>query len=128
MVSIYLSQFLNKNPNVVIKGSLDRYRDFIFVNDVAFIVKDSIKNKLLFNDIFNLGSGVKTTINELLNVMIRHGNFNKNIIVEDEIIGDMIGCVANNKKLRDIYKDSFTFTTLDEGIRKMINFYTNSNK
>ena len=48
MVSIYLSQFLNNEPNIIIKGGLDRYRDFIYVKDVAFIIKDSITNKLFF--------------------------------------------------------------------------------
>jgi len=123
MVSIYLSQFLNKNENIIIKGKLDRYRDFIYVKDVAFIIKDSITNTLLFNEIFNLGSGKKTTIKELLDIMIEEGNFKKNIIIEEEIIGDMIGCVADNTKLRQIYKNCFEFTSLKVGICEMINYY-----
>jgi UDP-glucose 4-epimerase len=123
MVSIYLSQFLNDKKNVIIKGSLDRYRDFIYVEDVAFIIKDAIANKQLFNDIFNLGSGEKTTIQELLDIINTEGNFNKNIVVENEIIGDMIGCVADNNKLKNIYKNTFEFTKLNEGIKKMITYY-----
>jgi UDP-glucose 4-epimerase len=123
MVSIYLSQFLNKNPNVVIKGELTRYRDFIYVKDVAFIIKDAINNKLFFNDVFNLGSGVKTSIHELLNIIMKEGNFDKNIIVEKEIIGDMMGCVSDNSKLKNIYKNNFEFTSLNHGIREMIKFY-----
>ena len=125
MVSIYLSQFLNNEPTVIIKGGLDRYRDFIYVKDVAFIVKDSITNKLLFNNIFNLGSGIKTTIAELLQIIITEGNFNNNnIIVDKEILGDMVGCVANNTKLKNIYKNIFEFTSLTYGIREMIKYYS----
>jgi UDP-glucose 4-epimerase len=124
MVSIYLSQFLNEEPNVIIKGGLDRYRDFIYVKDVAFIIKDSISNKLLFNEIFNLGSGKKTTIKELLGIIIEVGKFRKNIVVEEEIIGDMVGCVADNTKLKMIYKKKFEFTSVKDGIREMINYYT----
>jgi len=124
MVSIYLSQFLNDDPNVIIKGSLDRYRDFIYVKDVAFIIKDSIRNKLLFNEIFNLGTGVKTTIQELLNIIIEKGTFKKNIIMQEEIIGDMVGCVSNNSKLRNIYKNIFEFTSLGDGISKMLTYYS----
>jgi UDP-glucose 4-epimerase len=123
MVSIYLSQFLSNKKDVIIKGGLERYRDFIYVKDVAYIVKDSICNKKLFNDIFNLGSGVKTTIKELLDIFQEEGEFNKNIIVEEEIIGDMIGCVADNTKLKIIYKDIFEFTSLKNGINKMIKYY-----
>jgi UDP-glucose 4-epimerase len=124
MVSIYLNQFLNKTPNVVIKGSLERYRDFVYVEDVAYIVSDAITNIQLYNNIFNLGSGVRTTIRELLDVIQTEGNFKKNIVVEDEVIGDMIGCVADNTKLKNIYKNSFKFTELNEGIRNMITFYS----
>lgn len=126
MVSIYLSQFLSNNPDVVIKGSLDRYRDFIYVEDVAHVVADAIHNKLLYNDIFNLGSGKCTTIRELLNVMQEAGEFNKNIVVEDEIIGDMIGCVADITKLKNIYKNVFKFTEIREGIQKMVRYYSNA--
>jgi UDP-glucose 4-epimerase len=124
MVSIYLSQFLNDTPSVVIKGGLDRYRDFIYVEDVAYIVADSILNKQLYNQIFNLGSGKSTTIGELLDIMKEEGKFNKNIIVEDEIIGDMVGCVADNTKLKNIYKNIFEFTSVKDGIRKMIEYYS----
>ena len=123
MVSIYLSQFLNDEPNIIIKGGLDRYRDFIYVKDVAFIIKDSIDNKLLFNEIFNLGSGEKTTIRCLLDIIIEEGKFKKNIIVQEEIIGDMIGCVADNEKLKNIYKNIFDFTSVKDGIREMIHYY-----
>jgi len=123
MVSIYVSQFLNDEPNIIIKGSLDRYRDFVYVKDVAFIIKDSINNQLLFNEIFNLGSGKKTTIQELLNIIIEEGKFNKNIIIEQELIGDMIGCVADNTKLTNIYKNEFEFTSLKNGIHEMIHYY-----
>jgi UDP-glucose 4-epimerase len=126
MVSIYLSQFLSNNPDVVIKGSLERYRDFIYVEDVAYIVKDSISNTQLYNDIFNLGSGISTTIRELLNIIQEEGMFNKNIVIQDEIIGDMVGCVADITKLKNIYKNNFEFTNVRDGVRKMIHYYSNS--
>ena len=130
MVGIYLSQFFDNKDEIIVKGSLDRYRDFIYVKDVAFIINDSIKNTLFFNEIFNLGSGKKTTIRELLDVIILEGNFNKKIMVEDEIIGDMIGCVADNNKIKTICSDKFEFTSLNNGIREMIDYYkslTNNN-
>jgi UDP-glucose 4-epimerase len=123
MVSIYLGQFLNDTPNIIVKGGLDRYRDFIYVKDVAFIIKDALTNKLLFNEVFNLGSGEKTTIKQLLDIMIEEGKFKKNIIITEETVGDMIGCVADNTKLKNIYKNTFEFTSVKEGIRKMIDYY-----
>ena len=123
MVGIYLNQFLNDSPNVIIKGSIERYRDFVFVEDVAYIINDSIKNKLLYNEIFNLGSGVKTTIKHLLSVISLIGDFKKDILLQDETLGDMAGCVSDNSKLLNIYKGFFNFTSLNDGIKMMIDHY-----
>ena len=125
MVGIYLSQFLHNEDSIIVKGSLERYRDFIYVSDVAKIIEKSLENEKFYNNIFNLGSGKKTTINELLEVMKHEGNFIHNIEVEDGIIGDMIGCVSDNTKLKLALDNNFKFTKLDAGIKKMINFYNN---
>ena len=37
----------------------------------------------------------------------------------------MIGCVDDNTKLKNIYKNTFEFTSVRDGICKMINFYIN---
>tara|TARA_B100000902_G_scaffold399882_1_gene473307 strand:- start:3975 stop:4901 length:927 start_codon:yes stop_codon:yes gene_type:complete len=125
MVGIYLSQFLNNKDSIIVKGSLERYRDFIYVGDVAKIIEQSLENHEFYNDIFNLGSGEKTTIKDLLNIMKYEGNFIHNIQIEDGIIGDMIGCVSDNTKLKLALDNNFKFTKLHVGIKKMINFYNN---
>ena len=49
MVSIYLRQFLDdKYKKVLVKGSLDRFRDFVYIEDLVKIIKDSIHNALFF--------------------------------------------------------------------------------
>lgn len=126
MVGIYLSQFLHNEDSIIVKGSLKRYRDFIYVSDVAKIIEKSLENEKFYNNIFNLGSGKKTTINELLEVIKHEGNFIHNIEVEDGIIGDMIGCVSDNTKLKLALDNNFKFTKLDAGIKEMINYYKNN--
>ena len=124
MVSIYLSQFLNKDTDtVIIKGSLERYRDFIYVKDVVKIINESLLNTKFYNQIINLGTGKKTTIEYLLNLMNTIGKFNKQIKVEAEIIGDMVGCYSDNSKLLNIY-NNLEFTSLENGIKEMIEYYT----
>ena len=45
MVSIYLRQILSdKYPEIIVKGSLDRVRDLIYVEDVVKIILDSVNN------------------------------------------------------------------------------------
>lgn len=123
MVGIYLSQFLNNKNTIIVKGSIERYRDFIYVGDVAKIIEESLVNIKFYNNIFNLGSGQKTTIKELLDIMKKEGNFIHNIEDEDGIIGDMVGCVSDNTKLKSVLDNNFKFTELHIGIKAMINGY-----
>jgi UDP-glucose 4-epimerase len=118
MVAIYINQFLN-NDRVVIKGSLDRYRDFVYAGDVAEIISVSLENPAFFNETFNIGTGVKTTIRELLDTINTVGQFNKEIIVEEALRGDMYGCYADNTKLLDVLPD-FKFKTVEEGISQCL--------
>ena len=45
-------------------------------------------------------------------------------IQKEETISDMIDCVAHNTKFKNIYKNIFEFTSVRDGIRKMIDYYT----
>ena len=56
MISIYLSQFLN-NKYVVVKGSKNRYRDFIFIDDVVKATINLLDSNKLKYQIFNLCTG-----------------------------------------------------------------------
>ena len=62
-------------------------------------------------------------IEYLLNLMNTLGGFNKKIKIEAEIIGDMVGCYSNNSKLLNIY-NNLEFTSLEDRIQEMINYYT----
>ncbi len=65
MVSIFLQHALVE-AHIPVKGSLKRYRDFIYIDDVVEIWLQAINNRSAVNKIFNLGTGVKTTIENLL--------------------------------------------------------------
>ena len=53
MISIYSSYFW-KNKPVLIKGSLKRFRDFVFIDDCIDILTKSLKVKMSKFEIFNL--------------------------------------------------------------------------
>ena len=50
------------NNNTIIKGSLNRTRDFIYIDDVIKIFHLSMNIRNISNKIFNVGTGNKTTI------------------------------------------------------------------
>lgn len=66
MVSIYMA-YLIKKEEIVVKGSPDRYRDFIYIDDVIDAYMKCVDNPITFGKTYNVASGVKTHVSELLN-------------------------------------------------------------
>lgn len=65
MVSIYLAHALNEG-HIPVKGAFDRFRDFVFIDDVVNLWLQAAERDVMPNRAFNLGTGVKTTIGALL--------------------------------------------------------------
>jgi UDP-glucose 4-epimerase len=99
VVNAFATQVLN-SKHIKVTGSLDRYRDIIYVDDVV----NALVHSLTFNnsDTFNLCNGVKITIKELIEMIILCNNESIGSYTIENIgghIGDQNGCVGNNKKL-----------------------------
>lgn len=65
MVSIFVAQAL-KTGEIVVKGALDRFRDFIHVDDVVEMWMRALAAPLEGASVVNLGTGRKTTVAQLL--------------------------------------------------------------
>ena len=97
MVSIYLAQALD-NKKIIVKGGLERYRDFIYIDDVVeawfkVATLDSVENQT-----FNIGTGKRTTIHELL-IKICDCIPGTDFFVHDSTPGDQNGVYADNEAL-----------------------------
>lgn len=117
MVSIYLAHILKTN-HIPIKGTLTRFRDFIYIDDVVDIWLQSIKNNAFNNKCFNLGAGIRTTVLELLQKI---QNIMPPFTWEElpNIHGDQFGIYADTKKIENIL-GNYSFTSLDIGLLKFI--------
>lgn len=93
-----ISKFIgNAKKGIPLKifGDGNQYRDFIHISDVVEVA-EKIKEK---EGLFNVGTGKKTTINELAKIVSR---FKKKIeiVYRKEIKGDIKESVANIEKLK----------------------------
>jgi UDP-glucose 4-epimerase len=95
MISIYLAQML-KDKKIHVKGSLNRFRDFIYIDDVVDSFLACLHNKSTYNNIFNIGTGIKTTVKELLEMMTNEFG-DVPITVDGNTSGDVFGIFAENK-------------------------------
>jgi len=128
MVSIFLDIIKTKGE-IVVKGSLDRFRDFIHIKDVTKAWILCIENDEQNNQIYNLGTGQKTYVRELLNLLIKINSTKEfNIIEESNTSGDIMGCYANINKIKKDLDFDPQFS-LEEGLRNFSqwadNFYKN---
>ena len=105
MVSIYLAQAL-KNKKIIVKGSLNRIRDFIYIDDVVKIWVKSL-NDNIYNQTINLSSGEPTSVKKLLSE-IRLLIPGTKIIKATSTRGDQYRAVGNSKKLNKTFKHKFT--------------------
>lgn len=118
MVSIFLAQMI-KYDKVVVKGAADRFRDFIYIDDV---VENSLKvldDPRTFGGVFNIATGVKTTVGQLLDMMKKEAGIEKDIVFSGGTPGDQKGIYA------DISYASKTFEfkchwPLEKGLVEMV--------
>lgn len=123
MASIYLSYILNRN-RLQVKGSLERFRDFIYIDDVVDMWVGSIDDKRTFNKVLNQGTGTKTTVRELIDILLAETNKPDFPVEEIEgTPGDVFGSVADMSYVSRQLKWE-PKTPLREGIKKMVGFYT----
>ena len=67
MINIFLNM-ARKNSEITVKGSLKRFRDFIYIDDVIEAWYKVALDKNNKNKIYNLGSGKKVNLKELFKV------------------------------------------------------------
>jgi UDP-glucose 4-epimerase len=103
MVSIFIGMAISRK-NILVKGSDQRYRDFIYVDDVinAFERALSLDNPVGFH-ILNIATGVKTTVKHLLNLIVNNIPYDVDIIYSTKgTRGDQDGIYCDISKAYEI--------------------------
>lgn len=124
MVSIFFKQILDDSFDVItVKGDLNRFRDQVHVEDIANITIESIGNEKFKNDVVNIGSGVKTSVENVILAIQSLTNSTKKVVQYKGTPGDQFGIYADNTKLLKLI--DYKFLSFDQGILRMINWIEN---
>lgn len=116
MISIYLKQLIDPSfENIIVKGALERFRDFIYIDDIVSITTSFIFQESTFNEIINIGTGKMTSVNDLLFLLKTHTGISKEIDFQPGTPGDQFGIYANINKLGQYYNS--TLITVENGIK-----------
>jgi len=114
MVSIYLAQALI-NGKIEVKGSKSRFRDLIYIDDVVEAWFRASTYSSAIGQTLNLGTGVKTTVSELLDRICEIVP-NSSYFIQGSTPGDQSGIFADTTKLKK-YLNMESFVPVDIGLK-----------
>lgn len=123
MVSIYLAQAL-ANGRIEVKGSTDRFRDFIYIDDVVEAWFRAATYPSALCQTLNVGTGVRTTVGALLEqvcALVPDSSY----FVQGATPGDQSGIFADVSAFKNCLGMT-SFITLDVGLQKFVDWARNS--
>lgn len=121
MASIFMAQSVISNE-IKVTGSLDRYRDFIYIDDVVDALLFGLEDKTN-SEVYNVGSGEVTTVKQLIDLIIEVNDKGKEQFSVKNIgshEGDQFGSVSDSTKLLSLgWKSKIK---LKEGLKNMYSY------
>jgi len=118
MVSIFLAMAMN-NKHIVVKGNTDRFRDFIYIDDIIDALIISENNPNAFNKVFNLATGIKTTVDTLLNNLKELLPYDVSIEIKGNTPGDQFGIYGDIEEIKKALDWNPKYS-LELGLKEMI--------
>ena len=122
MITGVITRFLERCKQrlpLIIYGDGTQTRDFINVQDVVEAVLKSLENKDAEGEVFNVGSGKPTSINELARIILEPSRVTIPISYESPRVGDIKNSYADISKAEALleYKPKFS---LKYGLRLLL--------
>jgi UDP-glucose 4-epimerase len=93
---------LKQNLPLIIYGDGTQTRDFIHVTDIVDAIFRSLNTEAAEGQVFNIGSGKPTSLNELANTLLLLAGSNSTIIHEEPRIGDILHSYAETSQAKKL--------------------------
>lgn len=120
VIGVWLKKIL-QGSEIVAYGDHETLRDYVFVKDAAFLMTNSL-DKIESSDIYNLGTGVGTSIIQLLNILRKTVDVNFRWRVKPRRTSDVASIVLDSTKLLADFP-GFTFQKLEDRMPDTFNYY-----
>jgi len=117
-----ITRFIHKMLNgerPIIYGDGNQTRDFIFIEDVVSANMLAAKNKNAAGDVFNIGSGVPLTINQLVGILSELLGYDGEPEYAKRREGDIYDSYADISKAQSLLGFNVT-TSIEDGLKKTI--------
>jgi UDP-glucose 4-epimerase len=127
VINVFLTQLMSGN-RVLVKGSLNRVRDLIYVEDAARAIMTCLFNEKTRNCIINVGTGIPTTVGGIIHNLCQILNRDTDaieIIEEPSTVGDTFYNVADIKRMVNLTGFQPAFT-VSQGLEHMLTLSRNA--
>ncbi len=111
---------INEHGKITVYGDGEQTRDYLYIQDLAQGIADAVSRKV--SGVYQLGSGIPTSINELIKLIRSEINVEFDVEYKDYRPGELMHTYCNIAKARsDI--DYNPAIPLDKGLRKTIDWF-----
>lgn len=116
VISIF-ADLMKKNKNVFIYGDGSQTRDYIYISDVINLTLAAFDKNL--NGVFNVGTGVETSLNQIFEILKNILNYKKPPIYKKFIQGEIFRCSLNINKISKAL-GIYPSTKIEQGIKSFV--------
>ena len=119
-----LYQKITSNQPVTIFGDGKQLRDFVYITDVLPFFEKAISNDSVNNSIYNIGTGIGTTISEVITLMSNTLGIEPKVQLQPVRKGEIGNFIADTTKLEKSF-GQVPNTTVKIGLEKTIEWLRN---
>lgn len=128
MASIYLALALMPDHHIVVKGSKDRFRDFVYIDDVVDAFRRSMFRTVGKEfEVYNVSNRRQIHVGDIVNYIENHLPFNVTHEYVAGTPGDQNGVYGVNDKIRQEL-GWHPLVGFEEGMQRMIDWNLNNRK
>lgn len=109
-----------QNDTVRVFGDGENVRDYVYVEDVAEANVNCVTHE--DSDIFNIGTGIGTTVNRLFETMANVSGYDRKPVYEEPRPGDLRVSILNSEKAQEKLKWR-PKVCIEDGLVKTIDFF-----
>jgi UDP-glucose 4-epimerase len=129
MASIYLAMAIN-NKKITVKGTKDRFRDFVYIDDVVAAINLLLASSSPIQDafkVYNVCTGKKTTVETIINFIQNKLPFSIDVEYVAGTLGDQNGIIGSYEEIQHdlAWVPRYSF---DKGMNKMIQWALEKSK
>lgn len=120
IINVFANNLINNKPSYVY-GDGSQVRDYINISELNKVIELIIKNDIFDNEVYNIGSGLGLTINDIVSVFRElNPNFEVNYQFEKEV--DMSTYYSDLSKIKNKLRIKIE-QFLKEEVKEVIQFY-----